>query len=66
LTDASGRFQFQRIPPGEYKLLAWEDVEENFWQDPDFIRKYDDRGRSVRIDAGTKENFEIRANPPGR
>jgi hypothetical protein len=47
--DDSGRFQLRGLPPGDYKLFAWERVEDGAWQDPDFMRLYENRGKAVRI-----------------
>jgi hypothetical protein len=58
-TDVEGRFRLQGIPPGDYKVFAWEDVEVGAWQDPDFLRSQEDRGRAVRIEEGTLMNLEI-------
>ena len=48
-TDAMGHFHAEGLPPGDYRVFAWEDVENGAWQDPDFIRPFEDRGRPVRI-----------------
>jgi hypothetical protein len=64
-TDASGRFQLQSVPPGNYKLFAWEEVDKGDWQDPDFVRDYESLGKPVRIEEGGKHaNFEVAAIPP--
>jgi hypothetical protein len=56
-TDPSGRFHFDRVPPGEYKLFAWDDAADGAWQDPDFMRTYEDRGTPVRVREGGKESI---------
>src|SRR5215471_18618803 len=43
-TDARGRFHFDRVPPGDYKVLSWEEVEEGAWYDPEFLRAGENRG----------------------
>lgn len=62
-TDGSGRLKIEGIIPGEYKLFAWEEVESNAWQDPDFIRQFEDRGRAIRIGEGAKETAELKVIP---
>ncbi len=44
LTDISGLFHISRIPPGDYKLFAWDDVENNAWQDAEFMKRYETAG----------------------
>ena len=59
-SDASGRVHFDSVAPGNYKMFAWDDVPGDAWQDPDFIRPYEDRGKPVRITEGSKESIELR------
>lgn len=51
-TDSSGRFRFDRIPPGDYKVFAWQEVDDEAWYDPEFMRAYENRGTPVRIVEG--------------
>jgi hypothetical protein len=54
---ANGSFYFDKVPPGEYKVFAWsEDTVENGgpWQDPEYLRIYEDRATPVRIEPGVK------------
>ena len=47
--DALGRFTMMGIPPSEYKLFAWQEVELDAYQDPDFLRLYEDQGVPVTV-----------------
>jgi hypothetical protein len=62
-TDATGHFHIEGIPPGDYRVFAWEEVETGAWQDPDFIRNFENRGRPVRIDEDSTLNIELRVIP---
>ena len=64
LTDDEGRFQFWSLPPGDYKIFAWEFTDERSWLDPDFLRLYEDKGTPVRIQEGSNETRDIRPLPP--
>jgi hypothetical protein len=55
LTDADGRFDFQGVTPGEYLLVAWNDVEPGAWMNADFLKPYEDRGRLVRVEEGSRQ-----------
>lgn len=57
-TDATGRVTLDRLPPGVYKVFAWQDADSSVWYDPDFIRNYEAQGRSVRIAEGTTAEVE--------
>ena len=61
-TSESGHFEFQDVPPGEYKVLAWDDLEDGAWQDPDLIRRYEDRAKPVHINEGSKQSIELRTS----
>jgi CBS domain-containing protein len=64
-TDPDGKFQFQNIPPGDYKIYAWENIEAFDWQEPKIMRAYESRGTAVHIDEGRKATVELTAIPPG-
>ena len=59
VTASDGRFRFQGIPPGDYKLFAWEDVETGAWANAEFMRTYESRGRSVRVSENGKEEVQL-------
>jgi len=48
-SDSSGNFEMKAIPPGSYKLFAWEWAPHDSWQNADFIRNYEGQGKSIRI-----------------
>ena len=58
-TDESGRFLLEALPPGDYRLFAWEDVADRAWQDPAFMRSYEDMGHPVRIAEGGRITAEL-------
>ena len=62
-TDADGRIHLEGIPPGDYTLFSWEEVEEGAWQDPDFLSIYEPLGKTVRIGENGRENVELRLIP---
>ena len=52
-SDRSGRFTFQGIAPGLYKIFAWDAPLQNAWRNAEFMLKHEARGRSVTIDRGS-------------
>jgi hypothetical protein len=60
-TDVSGRFQIPGIPPGDYKVFAWEDVADGAWQSAEFMQSYEQYGRAVHIavDTEARENVVV-------
>jgi hypothetical protein len=49
VADASGNFRIQGVAPGNYKLLAWEQVDNGAWLNADFLKMYEDQGMPVEI-----------------
>jgi hypothetical protein len=62
-TDPNGRFTLRGIAPGEYKVFAWEDVEPNAYRDPDFLRAYEERGETIRVEEGGRPRVELKVIP---
>ena len=57
-TDDSGYFQIEGIAEGIYKVFAWEEVELTAWQNAEFIRPFEGRGKAIRIDEGGRYEIE--------
>jgi hypothetical protein len=51
-TDQSGAFSFKGVTPGDYKLLAWEDIEQGAFQDPEFVKPFESKAQALSL----KEN----------
>ena len=51
-SDASGRFIFRGVAPGDYRLFAWESTPPNAYQNANFIRKYESRAKLVHVGQG--------------
>jgi len=62
-TDPAGRFGFENIPPGRYKLFAWEDVEAHSWLDSTFMSVFEDRGVAVAVDPGGNHTAALAVIP---
>lgn len=58
-TDAQGHFAMNIVPPGQYRLFAWESVRPGAYQNADFLRAYEDRGTIVNVSAGAKVNTQV-------
>jgi hypothetical protein len=61
-TDRSGHFQFSGMAPGDYIVYAWYDVERGAWQNPEFLRAFEGRGRFVRLRDGQNDPVELSVN----
>jgi len=59
MTDSQGRFHFGGVTPGDYKLFAWEDVESGAWQDSDFLRPFEERGRLIQVKSSGSTSADL-------
>ena len=55
VADASGRFQFPSVVPGDYKIFAWDNVEKGAWQDRGYIGRYENRASPIHFDEGSAQ-----------
>jgi hypothetical protein len=62
--DAAGRYEFRGIPPGSYKVFAWEDIEPKSWLEPAYLRVFEDLGKVVAVAEGSSETLDIIAISP--
>jgi protocatechuate 3,4-dioxygenase beta subunit len=54
-TDQYGHYLLRGIAPGAYKIFCWDEVEDGAWEDPEFLKTYEERGQKVSLeDADTK------------
>jgi len=63
LTDTSGHFQLRGLPPGDYKIFAWEDADKDAIMDLDFVRGYEEKGTRIEIADGDKKSIELNVIP---
>jgi len=61
--DPLGRFSLLGLPPGDFKLFAWEPREGLEFNDPDLIKDYEDRGTRVHIEARQHQNVQLPVIP---
>lgn len=60
-SDDNGAFTFNRLKPGRYKVLAWEDMEPGAYQDPEFRKLYESRAAEVNVGPRDQQTAQLRA-----
>lgn len=62
-TDQDGRFTIKNLPPGEYRVLAWEEVDEQLVTDPEFRAHFDDKSATVKLSENSKTTSDLKLVP---
>jgi hypothetical protein len=62
-TGQTGEFTFNNVPPGRYKLFAWEEVPQGAYQYPDFLREYEDQGQAITVNGNGAVTADVRLIP---
>jgi hypothetical protein len=63
LTDAAGSFALNNIPPGDYKLFAWQSLSNTAYMNAAFMAKYESRGRAITLAGGGTPSFDLTVIP---
>jgi len=54
-SDHAGKFQLERVPPGNYKLFAWEYAEPGSWEESQFLQDYEQLGKPIVVTEGKQQ-----------
>ena len=57
--DQNGKFTFKGAAPAEYKIFAWDDVENGAWFDPAFLKDLEAKAEPVRVEAGGHQSVKV-------
>jgi len=63
VTDQAGRFTMKDIAPGDYKLFAWEALDNFAYFDPDLIKQSESKGKAVHVEESAKLKVDTRVIP---
>jgi len=65
-SNEDGKFHFEGVAPGTYKIFAWEDIPPDDWYDPEVVQPYESQGTSVQIEEVKTKTIEVRVIPTVR
>jgi hypothetical protein len=60
-TDQYGHFEIRGLAPGKYKAFSWEGIEARAWEDPDFLKEYEDKGEEFEVRDGDHKSVELKS-----
>ncbi|MEP7354385.1 MAG: hypothetical protein ABI824_14260, partial [Acidobacteriota bacterium] len=58
LRPANGTFTINNYPPGQYYVVAWEDVDQQLVQNPDFLARFASAATSFRLVEGDNQTID--------
>jgi hypothetical protein len=61
--DHDGSFRLKGVPPGTYKVLAWEDIEPGAHRDPEFVKPFEAQSQSVTLQENGRTKLNLKAIP---
>jgi len=63
-TDQHGHFVLRGVRPGEYSLLAFDELEDDY-RDPDVVKPFEDRGQNVRLEKNQRTALALKVIQTG-
>ena len=65
-TGQDGSFTLNGLAPGDYKVFAWDDIESGAWQDPEFLKPIESKGRAVKLESSAAATLTLEPIPAGQ
>jgi hypothetical protein len=62
-TDQNGHFTMRGIQPGNYKVFAWESIEQYSYYDAEVLLPFEQKGKPVSITESSKATTEVKLIP---
>jgi hypothetical protein len=64
-TGPNGRFTIRGVPPGDYKVFAWESIEAFGYYDPELLKRDEAKGQRIKIQESDKVTVSVKLIPGG-
>jgi Carboxypeptidase regulatory-like domain len=64
VTDVAGKYSFSSVPPGNYRVLALEDIENNAWENPSVAETFGGKGLAMELKPGEQATHDLVLTQP--
>ncbi len=58
-SGANGKFEFRGVAPSSYSLFSWDNVDEDEWDDPEFLNPFQSKAVPVRVAEGETKTADL-------
>ncbi len=62
-TGENGSYSLKGVAPGEYKILAWENIEAGAYLDPDFLKRYEGKAEKLSLKENERQPVSLKVIP---
>lgn len=62
-TGESGSYSLKGVAPGEYRILAWENIEAGAYLDPDFLKRYEGKAEKLSLKENDRKPVSLKVIP---
>jgi hypothetical protein len=62
--DQQGRWEVKGLPPGDYRAVALDYVEDGSWNDPEYLQSLADVGQRVTVGIDAAQNIQLKVTAP--
>jgi hypothetical protein len=60
-TRTNGKYKLPQVPPGDYRVVAFDSSQEIEWHNPAAMRAYESKGQVVHVTAGNTAQVTLKA-----